>query len=145
MFSAISLIATLTRSGNAVAPTGWIWLLFFTAVPLLSEFLAERPTPTTRQVSSGGPPPQVLRDPGQPPSLGPPRRGAECLSTRCALNSPQAWRQRPEVCLQRPHRTINGRLEAHYAATPSDFRNLTHYRWRSLLHRGALHHAIDAL
>ena len=26
----------------------------------------ERPTPTTRQVSSGGPPPQVLRDPGQP-------------------------------------------------------------------------------
>jgi RNA polymerase primary sigma factor len=29
--------------------------------------LAERPTPTTRQVSSGGPPPQLLRDPGQPP------------------------------------------------------------------------------
>jgi hypothetical protein len=28
--------------------------------------LAERPTPTTRQVSSGGPPPQLLRDPGQP-------------------------------------------------------------------------------
>jgi hypothetical protein len=24
MFSAISAIATLTRSGNAVAPTGWI-------------------------------------------------------------------------------------------------------------------------
>jgi hypothetical protein len=35
-------------------------------VPLLSEFLAERPTPTTRQVSSGGPPPQVPRGPGQP-------------------------------------------------------------------------------
>src|SRR6476646_3547753 len=34
--------------------------------PLLMVFLAERPTPTTRQVSSGGPPPQVLRDPGQP-------------------------------------------------------------------------------
>ena len=33
-------------------------------VPLLLEFLAERPTPTTRQVSSGGPPPQLLRDPG---------------------------------------------------------------------------------
>jgi hypothetical protein len=29
--------------------------------------LAERPTPTTRQASSGGPPPQLLRDPGQPP------------------------------------------------------------------------------
>ena len=42
MFSAISVIATVTRSGTAVAPTGWIWLLFFTAVPLLSEFLAER-------------------------------------------------------------------------------------------------------
>ena len=34
--------------------------------PLLLVFLAERPTPTTRQVSSGGPPPQLLRDPGQP-------------------------------------------------------------------------------
>jgi len=42
MFSAISVIATLTRSGNAVAPTGWIWLLF-TAVPLLSEFFGGTP------------------------------------------------------------------------------------------------------
>ena len=32
----------------------------------LLVFFAERPTPTTRQVTSGGPPPQVLRDPGQP-------------------------------------------------------------------------------
>src|SRR6476619_1438644 len=37
--------------------------------PLLMVFLAERPTPTTRQVSSGGPPPQVLRHPGQPPRM----------------------------------------------------------------------------
>src|SRR5882672_9653233 len=66
MLSAISAIATLTRSSDAVAPTGWIWLLFFTAVPLLSVCLGGRPTPTTRQVSSGGPPPQLLRDPGQP-------------------------------------------------------------------------------
>ncbi len=43
MFSAISVIATLTRSGDAVAPTGWIWLLFFTAVPLLSEFFGGTP------------------------------------------------------------------------------------------------------
>ena len=43
MFSAISVIATLTRSGTAVAPTGWIWLLFFTAVPLLSEFFGGTP------------------------------------------------------------------------------------------------------
>ncbi|MGO9155936.1 class I SAM-dependent methyltransferase [Mycobacterium sp.] len=28
--------------------------------------MAERPTPTTRQESSGGPPPQLPRDPGQP-------------------------------------------------------------------------------
>ena len=69
MFPAISAIATLTRSGiaDALASTDWIWLLFFTAVPALLVFLAERPTPTTRQVSSGGPPPQVLRDSGQPP------------------------------------------------------------------------------
>jgi hypothetical protein len=35
MLSAISLIATLTRSGMAgtLAPTGWFWLLFFMAVP----------------------------------------------------------------------------------------------------------------
>src|SRR6478735_7562684 len=44
------ILATLLHSGG----------------PLLMVFLAERPTPTTRQVSSGGPPPQVLRDPGQP-------------------------------------------------------------------------------
>src|SRR4029077_15427762 len=44
------ILATLLHSGG----------------PLLMVFLAERPTPTTRQVSSGGPPPQLLRDPGQP-------------------------------------------------------------------------------
>jgi hypothetical protein len=45
MFSAISVIATLTRSGiaGALASTGWIWLLFFTAVPLLSEFFGGTP------------------------------------------------------------------------------------------------------
>src|SRR5215213_5607203 len=37
-------------------------------VPLLSEFLAERPTPTSRQVSSGGPPPQLPRLPGVCPA-----------------------------------------------------------------------------
>src|SRR6476659_3903785 len=46
------ILATLLHSGG----------------PLLMVFLAERPTPTTRQVSSRGPPPQVLRDPGQPRS-----------------------------------------------------------------------------
>src|SRR5271168_4823268 len=66
MFSAISAIATLTHCGMAIPSTDWIWLLFFTAVPLLLVCLGGRPTPTRRQVSSGGPPPQVLRDPGQP-------------------------------------------------------------------------------
>ena len=68
MFPAISAIATLTCSGiaSAVASAGWFWLLFFMAVPLLLVCLGRRPTPTTRQVSSGGPPPQLLRDPGQP-------------------------------------------------------------------------------
>jgi len=55
MFSAISAIATPTSSGiaGALASTDWIWLLFFTAVPLLLVCLGGRPTPTTRQVSSG--------------------------------------------------------------------------------------------
>jgi hypothetical protein len=53
MFSAMSVIATPTRSGNAVAPTDWIWLPFFMAVPLLLVCLGGRRTPTTRQVSSG--------------------------------------------------------------------------------------------
>ena len=36
MLSAISAIATVTCSGDAVAPTGRIWLLFFTALLLVS-------------------------------------------------------------------------------------------------------------
>ena len=43
MFSAISAITTLTCSGDALAPTRWIWLLFFTAVPLLSVFFGGTP------------------------------------------------------------------------------------------------------
>ena len=38
--------------------------------PLLPGCLGGRPTPTARKASSGGPPPQVLRDPGQPPFSG---------------------------------------------------------------------------
>ena len=43
MFPAISVIATLTGSGNALASTGWTWLLFFTAVPLLLVFFGGTP------------------------------------------------------------------------------------------------------
>jgi hypothetical protein len=35
--------------------------------PLLVECLGGCPTPTTRQVTGRGPPPQLLRDLGQPP------------------------------------------------------------------------------
>jgi len=39
---------------------------------------------------------------------------------------------------------INGRLEA-LRRNVLGFRNLTHYRWRSLLHSGALHQLVNAL
>ena len=39
---------------------------------------------------------------------------------------------------------INGRLEA-LRRNALGFRNLTHYRWRSLLHSGALHSLVNAL
>jgi len=51
--------------------------------------LAERPIPTTRQVSSRGPPPQLLRDSGQPLKL---RGGADHDAAKTGLlqSVPQA-------------------------------------------------------
>jgi transposase len=43
-----------------------------------------------------------------------------------------------------PTEAINGRLEA-LRRNALGFRNLTHYRWRSLLHSGALHALVNAL
>jgi transposase len=43
-----------------------------------------------------------------------------------------------------PTEAINGRLEA-MRRNALGFRNLTHYRWRSLLHSGALHTLVNAL
>ena len=43
-----------------------------------------------------------------------------------------------------PTEAIDGRLEA-LRRNAFGFRNLTYYRWRSLLHCSALHHAINAL
>ena len=43
-----------------------------------------------------------------------------------------------------PTEAINGRLEA-LRRNALGFRNLTHYRWRSLLHSGALHPLVNAL
>jgi transposase len=42
-----------------------------------------------------------------------------------------------------PTEAINGRLEA-LRRNALGFRNLTHYRWRSLLHSGALHALVNA-
>ncbi len=59
---ASSAIATLTASGStgAVALTAVFWYSFI-AVPCLLGRLGGRPTPTARQVSGGGPPPQLPR------------------------------------------------------------------------------------
>jgi transposase len=43
-----------------------------------------------------------------------------------------------------PTEAINGRLEA-LRRNALGFRNLTHYRWRSLLHSGARHQLVNAL
>ena len=43
-----------------------------------------------------------------------------------------------------PTEAINGRLEA-LRRNALGFRNHTHYRWRSLLHSGALHSLVNAL
>ncbi len=43
-----------------------------------------------------------------------------------------------------PTEAMNGRLE-HLRGSALGFRNLTHYRWRSLLHSGALHQLVNAL
>ena len=43
-----------------------------------------------------------------------------------------------------PTEAINGRLEA-LRRNALGFRNLTHYRWRSLLHSGGLHQLVNAL
>ena len=42
-----------------------------------------------------------------------------------------------------PTEAINGRLEA-LRRNALGFRNLTNYRWRSLLHSGALHQLVNA-
>jgi hypothetical protein len=54
----------------------------------------------------------------------------------------------PEVYERQKHpfttEVINGRLEAR-RRNALGFRNPTHYRWRSLLHSGALHSLVNAL
>jgi transposase len=45
---------------------------------------------------------------------------------------------------KRPTEAFNGRLKA-LRCNALGFRNLTHHRWRSLLHSGALHTLVKAL
>jgi transposase len=60
------------------------------------------------------------------------------------------WRRRADILAfdhhasNGPTEAINGRLEA-LRRNALGFRNLTNYRWRSLLHSGALHQLINAL
>jgi transposase len=61
------------------------------------------------------------------------------------------WRRRADILAffdhhasNGPTEAINGRLEA-LRRNALGFRNLTHYRWRSLLHSGALHSLVNAL
>jgi hypothetical protein len=62
----------------------------------------------------------------------------------CGAAAPTSWRSStttPPTAPPRPSTDARKRC----AATPSDFRNLIHYRGRSLLHSGALHTLVNAL
>jgi transposase len=60
------------------------------------------------------------------------------------------WRRRADILAfdhhasNGPTEAINGRLET-LRRNALGFRNPTHYRWRSLLHSGALHALVNAL
>jgi transposase len=61
------------------------------------------------------------------------------------------WRRRDDILAffdhdasNGPTEAINGRLAA-LRRNALGFRNLTHYRWRSLLHSGALHQLVNVL
>jgi transposase len=55
-----------------------------------------------------------------------------------------SWRSSTTDASNGPTEAIDGRLEALHR-NALGFRNLTHYRWRSLLHSGALHQLVNAL
>jgi transposase len=79
------------------------------------------------------------------------RRGVPTGLEEIAQLGRTLWRRRTDILAFFDHRTsngpteaINGRLEA-LRRNALGFRNLTHYRWRSLLHSGALHQLVNAL
>jgi transposase len=79
------------------------------------------------------------------------RRGIPDALEELAQLGRTLWRRRHDVLAffdhhasNGPTEAINGRLEA-LRRNALGFRNLTNYRWRSLLHSGALHQLVNAL
>lgn len=79
------------------------------------------------------------------------RRGVPAGLEEIAQLGRTLWRRRADILAffdhhasNGPTEAINGRLEA-LRRNALGFRNLTNYRWRSLLHSGALHQLINAL
>jgi transposase len=79
------------------------------------------------------------------------RRGVPTGLQEIAQLGRTLWRRRTDILAffdhhasNGPTEAINGRLEA-LRRNALGFRNLTHYRWRSLLHSGALHQLVNAL
>ncbi len=79
------------------------------------------------------------------------RRGVPAGLEEIAQLGRTLWRRRDDILAYFDHHAsngpteaINGRLEA-LRRNALGFRNLTHYRWRSLLHSGALHALVNAL
>jgi transposase len=79
------------------------------------------------------------------------RRGVPAGLEEIAQLGRTLWRRRDDIlgffdhhASNGPTEAINGRLEA-LRRNALGFRNLTHYRWRSLLHSGALHSLVNAL
>jgi hypothetical protein len=79
------------------------------------------------------------------------RRGVPAGLEEIAQLGRTLWRRRHGILAffdhhasNGPTEAINGRLEA-LRRNALGFRNLTHYRWRSLLHSGALHSLLNAL
>jgi transposase len=79
------------------------------------------------------------------------RRGVPTVLEEIAQLGRTLWRRHTDILAFFDHQTsngpteaINGRLEA-LRRNALGFRNLTNYRWRSLLHSGALHSLVNAL
>lgn len=79
------------------------------------------------------------------------RRGVPAALAELAQLGRTLHRRRADILAFFDHHTsngpteaINGRLEA-LRRNALGFRNLAHYRWRSLLHSGALHELVNAL